>query len=251
MRRTPLGRAAALPIPDDAPQRTLARPPDQSAREIEVPAPGEPAAPLLDLAARADVHDDPTRSESIEQSATAGSRSGTPDDSRLEAVADLSTRFGRAGTRDEILRLLEESARTLDATGVIVWIWDESSDELRPALVHGYSEKVLAYLPPVRRDADNATAAAFRSRSTCEVAASAQATGALVVPLQIPEGCVGVLAVELQPGIHPSSVRRANTTILAAAVAQLVYRSQPLARRSSKERATATSGPPTRPVRSG
>ncbi|MGH8637615.1 MAG: helix-turn-helix domain-containing protein [Burkholderiales bacterium] len=231
-------RAAALSIPDDAPQRTSVRPPDEATMRIAAEETGEPSAPLLDLAAR----EDPIISSSVEDEAASASAARTSDESRYEAVADLCTGFGRAGTRDDILRLLEVSARTLDATGVIVWIWDESSDELRPVLVHGYSEKVLAYLPTVRRDADNATAAAFRSSTTCEVAASAQATGALVVPLQVPEGCVGVLAVELQPGIQPSRIRRANATILAAAVAQLVYRSQPLARRSHRDRVVATSG---------
>lgn len=236
-------RAPALTIPDEAPQRMLVRPRDEGTSRIAAEEAGEPSAPLLDLAARDEAPEGPITSSSFEAETEAGSTARGFDDSRLEAIADICTGFGRAGTRDDIIRLLEESARTLDATGVIVWIWDESSDELRPVLVHGYSEKVLAYLPAVRRDADNATAAAFRSSTTCEVAASAQATGALVVPLQVPEGCVGVLAVELQPGIQPSRARRANATILAAAVAQLVCRSQPLSRRSHKDRMAATSGP--------
>jgi transcriptional regulator with XRE-family HTH domain len=123
-------------------------------------------------------------------------------DARVEAVAILCTEFGRAGSRDRILMLLEDSARALDAAGLIVWLWDKSVDALRPTLVHGYSDQVLTHLPMVGRDADNATAEAFRTASPCEVAASAQATGALVVPLLIPEGCAGVLAVELQPGVE-------------------------------------------------
>jgi hypothetical protein len=151
---------------------------------------------------------------------------------RLEEVAKLCTEFGCAGGRDEILLLLEDSARALDATGLIVWLWDESSGVLRPTLVHGYSDQVRALLPTVRPDADNATAAAFRSASTCEVTASAQATGALVLPLLIPEGCAGVLAVELQPGLQPLGSLRGLATVLAAAVAQLVLRSRPATQRS-------------------
>jgi transcriptional regulator with XRE-family HTH domain len=149
-------------------------------------------------------------------------------DSRLEAVALLCTEFGRARSRNQILILLEDSARALDATGLIVWLWDESADALRPALVHGYSDHVLAHLPAVARNADNATAEAFRTASPCEVAATAQATGALVVPLLIPEGCAGVLAVELQPGNEARGSVRALATLLAAALAQFVHRARPL-----------------------
>jgi GAF domain-containing protein len=87
----------------------------------------------------------------------------------------------------------------------------------------------------VRWDADNPTAAAFREGSPREVPASAQATGALVVPLLTAGGCVGVLAAELQPGVQPATWRRAIATILAASLAQLVDRSRP-ARRSSSGR---------------
>ena len=149
-------------------------------------------------------------------------------DSRLEAVALLCTEFGRARSRNQILILLEDSARALDATGLIVWLWDESADALRPTLVHGYSDHVLAHLPTVARDADNATAEAFRTASPCEVAATAEATGALVVPLLIPEGCAGVLAVELQPGNEARGSVRALATLLAAALAQFVHRARPL-----------------------
>jgi hypothetical protein len=161
---------------------------------------------------------------------------------RLEAVAKLCTEFGCAGSPDEVLLLLEDSARVLDATGLIVWLWDESCGVLRPALVHGYSDQVKALLPTVRPDADNATAAAFRSASTCEVPASSQATGALVAPLLIPEGCTGVLAVELQPGLPPPESLRPLATLLAAALAQLVLRSQPAAESSQRDRAVPGPG---------
>jgi hypothetical protein len=154
---------------------------------------------------------------------------GTTVDPRLEAVATLCTELGRAVGRDRVLTLLEHSARALDATGLIVWLWADSADGLRPVLVHGYSEQVLAHLPTVRRDADNATAEAFRTASPCEVSPSAHATGALVVPLLIPEGCAGVLAVELQPVIEAPESVRALAILLAAALAQFVHRSRPLA----------------------
>ena len=54
--------------------------------------------------------------------------------------------------------LLPEAARILDAIGLIVWVSDAQATELRPALAHGYSDKLLGQLPAVKRDADNATA---------------------------------------------------------------------------------------------
>lgn len=140
----------------------------------------------------------------------------------LLVFAWLCTRLGQVGNADDLPPLLREAARILDATGLIVWIWDASAAVLRPALVHGYSDKVLAQLPVVRRDADNATAAAFRSARTCAVNGTAHASGALVVPLLTPGGCAGVLALELQGGGERRRSVRAAATILAALLAQLI-----------------------------
>lgn len=142
----------------------------------------------------------------------------------LRALARLCTDFGRIDGPEDLTILLEDAARLLDATGLIVWIWDESVDGLRPALAHGYSEKVLAHLPDVARDADNATAAAFRSAETCTIKGSDHASGALVVPLLTQTGCAGVLAVELQAGVEQTEAVSAVATIIAALLAQLIAR---------------------------
>jgi len=170
----------------------------------------------------------------------------------LEAIAHLCTEFGRVGSRSEVEQLLQDSASALGATGLIVWLWDEVAEELTPALVHGYSERVLAHLPAVRQDADNATAAAFRSANTCEVAATAYTSGALVIPLLVPERCAGVLAIELEQGVEPTGSVRAVATLLAAALAQLVNRSQSAEVRTPVEPtvpAVTTSRPPVHPAR--
>ena len=65
--------------------------------------------------------------------------------------------------------LLERAAGLLGAVGIIVWIWNPQTAALEPALAHGYSEQVRVQLPPVGRDAPNATAGAFRSGQTCIV----------------------------------------------------------------------------------
>ena len=144
--------------------------------------------------------------------------------SDLEAVAGLCTAFARVVDRNEVQRLLHEAARILDAIGLIVWVWDATAEALTPALVHGYSDKVLAQLPTVRRDGDNVTAAAFRTGQTCELPGTTHSSGALVVPLLTPDGCAGVLALELHPGVEETRAIRAAATILAAVVTQLVLR---------------------------
>jgi cytoskeletal protein RodZ len=170
----------------------------------------------------------------------------------LERVALLCTEFGRVIERDAVRRLLQESAAVLNAAGLIVWLADESGEALRPGLVHGYSEKLLAHLPAVTRDDDNATAAAFRSSACCEVAGDHRTPGALVVPMLIPAGCAGVFAVELQQGVKPDRAIRAAAVLLAAALTQLLHRSRPAERTAPVERpapAVAQFPPAARPMK--
>jgi hypothetical protein len=142
-------------------------------------------------------------------------------DSDLIAVAHVCTEFGRVATTDQVKALLPKAARILDASGLIVWVWDDQSAELKPAFGHGYSENVLAQLPGVSPDADNATAAAFRSRQPCAISRGEHATGALVVPLLTAAGCAGVLALEVQRGGEQATLVRVAATIFAALLAQL------------------------------
>jgi hypothetical protein len=145
------------------------------------------------------------------------------------AAADLCTEFGRVENPSEIQPLLQEAARILDAKGLIVWVWDPHPAELRSALAYGYSDTVLAQLPTVRRDTDNATAAAFRSAQMCVINGSDQASGALAVPLLTPTGCTGVLAIELQHGSEQTRSVRAVATIFAAQLSQLIGGGRPAA----------------------
>jgi transcriptional regulator with XRE-family HTH domain len=140
----------------------------------------------------------------------------------LLAAAHLCTELGRVFERRDAAPLLQRAACLLDAVGLIVWAWDQQGAELVPTLAHGYSNEVLAQLPQVRRDADNATAAAFRSTQTCVVRSCAVESGALVVPLMTPGGCVGVFAVELQRGAEQLESVRALATIFAAQLAILI-----------------------------
>jgi GAF domain-containing protein len=139
----------------------------------------------------------------------------------LSAAAHLCTELGRVAETREVEPLLEGAAQILDAVGLIVWVWDPHGDTLRPALAHGYSDELLAQLPRVRRDTNNATATAFRSAQTRVVNSTELASGAIAVPLITPGGCVGVLAVELRHGREQNQAVRAVAMIFAAQLATL------------------------------
>jgi transcriptional regulator with XRE-family HTH domain len=154
--------------------------------------------------------------------ARASAKPSMPFEPDYLAVARACTELGRLAELRGAARLLVEIARILGAVGLIVWVWDESAAALKPALAHGYSDKVLAQLPALSRDAHNATAAAFRSVQMCAVMGSDTTTGAVVAPLIGATGCVGVLAVELQHGNERSESARAIVTIFAAQISRLV-----------------------------
>jgi hypothetical protein len=136
----------------------------------------------------------------------------------------LFTEIGPFDNAEDVQAHLRDASCVLDAVGLIVWIWDADASGLRPALAHGYSERVLAQLPTVSPEADNVTAAAFRSETPATMTGGRHASDALVLPLLTPSGCVGVLALELPPGAAMKEELCAVAEILAAAIAQLVDR---------------------------
>ena len=87
---------------------------------------------------------------------------------------------------------------------------------------HGYPDQVIAHSSRVTTDADNASAEAFRTLTTCLVDGSEFRTGAVVAPLLTPMGCAGVLAVELRSGAEQREDVRAAITILAAQLSTLM-----------------------------
>jgi transcriptional regulator with XRE-family HTH domain len=145
-----------------------------------------------------------------------------PCDVDLLAAAKVCTELGRVAHASQVEPLLGEAARILDARGVIVWVWDAIAAELRPALVHGYSDRIRAQLPCVKRDADNVTAAAFRLAQPMAINGRPDGSGALAVPLLTPAACAGVLAIELPYGAEELGPVRAVATFFAAMLAQLV-----------------------------
>ena len=145
-----------------------------------------------------------------------------PFDPDLMAVARICTGFARVEDASDLPPLLAAVASTLGASGLIVWVWDAILEGLRPALAHGYPDKVLSQLPTVGRDDDNATAAAFRSAQPCAIRGSGDTNGALVVPLMTAAGASGVLAIELSDGREQYDGTQAVAGIFAAMLAPLV-----------------------------
>ena len=118
--------------------------------------------------------------------------------------------------------LLARSAELLHARGLIVWVADGTGTVLYPMVAHGYSPGVMARMGSIRRDDDNAAAAAFRRSEVSVVPAVDGEPGAIVTPIVAPDGCVGVLAAEVEAGGEDNADRRALAGILAAQLATLV-----------------------------
>lgn len=145
----------------------------------------------------------------------------------LEALARLCTGLGQAESAEALPPLLEDAARLIGATGLILWIWDPTAELLWPALAHGYSPTVIAHLSGVPREADNATARAFRTAHVCVIPGDDRHGAALVAPVLGPGGCTGALALEFARASQPPDAVRAAATILAAFFAQFVAAAAP------------------------
>jgi hypothetical protein len=140
----------------------------------------------------------------------------------LAGTAHLCADMARVLDAADLPRLLERAAALLHASGVIVWVADGAGTALFPAVAHGYPASLLARMPTINRDDDNAAAAAWRMGETRTVPAVGGAPGALVSPIVTSEGCVGVLAAEVQGGAEGRSEVRAIATILASQLATFV-----------------------------
>jgi transcriptional regulator with XRE-family HTH domain len=185
-----------------------------AAGDAEVSTDGNGSVPL----SGADREADPVTGDGSESHPVGAARL-EPD---LTAVANLCTELARLGTLSEVPPLLKEAARMLDAVGLIIWCWEPGAGVLRAALSHGYPDTVLTRLPAIPPEADNATAAAFRSGRMCVVTAGGRTSGALAAPLIASVGCLGVLAVELLRGSEQAASVRVVVTIIAAQLAALI-----------------------------
>ena len=133
----------------------------------------------------------------------------------LEALANICTRLQQAEGQDDLAPILGRIAHLLNASGVVVWRWAPDARALTPWLSHGYSDQLVAQLPYVTRDDDNAIAAACRSMQVCTVAKGDHETGALVVPLVTSGTCVGALSLELRCGVTGDELGHAALIVAA------------------------------------
>jgi hypothetical protein len=192
-----------------------------------------PVRDTLDLRLTPDEHprkppqSHPTRVPALEQ----------PERRPLDptAVARLCTDLARMTDTDALPGLLDRAAEVLDAAGIVLWIADPDARELAPILAHGYSAQLVTRLGTIARDAENVTAAAFRTGLPQTVKADAVSNGAIAAPLMTPVGCVGVMAAEMRDGGEQQESRLAAATIIAAQLATLV--GPPAARGNTAEAA--------------
>lgn len=135
----------------------------------------------------------------------------------LTTVAALCTEFGRVRDAAQLKALLEQTARVMNARGLIVWLGNTAGADLRPVLAHGYSDATLARIPTVARSADNAAAAAYRTGEVQIVKSRPGASqGAVVAPLLAADGCIGALTAEIRERGEELETTRALALILAA-----------------------------------
>lgn len=153
---------------------------------------------------------------------TEDDRRPAPEDISLSAVAALCTQLARAVDGADLGPVLSDAVRLLDASGVIIWAWDSQRRVLTPSLARGYADTTIGRLPAVSADASNAIAAAFRSAEPYTVDGGDEETGALVVPMTAPQGCIGVVALELRNGRERLESVRSAAQILAAQLAMLL-----------------------------
>lgn len=144
------------------------------------------------------------------------------DDRALADVAALCADLAKVVDAHELPRLLERSAELVGASGLTVWLAAQAGHPLRPILTHGYSGELVRRMGTIARDADNATAAAFRDATVKVVASDAKNHGAIVAPLTTGLGCIGSLALEIPSGIAIDDMRKSIARIIASPLALLL-----------------------------
>jgi hypothetical protein len=145
-----------------------------------------------------------------------------PASPNIEVVASLCGDLARIPDSQSLPALLERTAAVLQATGIVLWIADPDGRELVPIVVHGYSPQLASRLGTIPRDAENVTAAAYRTGLLQMMKGDAISSGALAVPLVAANGCVGVMAAEVKDGGEQQAPLQAAATIIAAQLATLV-----------------------------
>ena len=208
--RKPATPGAPLARPADAPRRESW----SVARKASQPAPAD--APPAEA---------PAAAAAIEVPAPAAIPTPPPPPVpafNFTAMAALCTDLSRVDDTMALPPLLERAATLLDAAGIILWIADPDGRELNPVLAQGYPQHLINRLGTIPRNAENATAAAFRTATLQTVYGDGSTNGAIAAPLVTCGGCVGVMAAEVRGDTEKLDANLAAATILAAQLAALV-----------------------------
>ena len=144
----------------------------------------------------------------------------TPPAIDLAAAADLCTALSRVDSSAALPDMLARASALLDASGIVVWL--ASGTGLCAATSHGYDPRVINRLGSIPHDADNATAAAWRTGEVRTVAGDVMSNGAIVAPMFGPDTCIGVLAAEVRNGREQDASTRAVTMMVAAQLAAVL-----------------------------
>jgi hypothetical protein len=140
----------------------------------------------------------------------------------FNGIATLCSELARVPDPTGLPAVLEGAARLLDASGIVIWMGDPDGRELIPVMAHGYPPGLFARLGTIQRDAENATAAAFRTGVVQTVKADLISNGAIAAPLVTPGGPVGVMAAEVRHDGEQKETTRAAAAIVAAQLAALM-----------------------------
>jgi hypothetical protein len=139
----------------------------------------------------------------------------------LQDIAEVCTQLARVADSASLPTILQRTALALDAAGVVLWITSPDGGELVAVESHGYAPGILARMGPIARDAENVTAAAFRTGLLQTVKGEAGSKGAIAAPLVNASGCVGVLSAEVRNDAEKEPARLALASIVAAQLATL------------------------------
>jgi CHASE3 domain sensor protein len=221
------------------PRATAARP--VVLPSVEQPLPLRSAEPLPRRTALAEpvVIEEPPAPETVELPAVVEAASkpipaaaAAELDTDFAGVASLCVDLARVVDTRALPSLLDRAASVLDASGIILWIADPDGRELNPIFAQGYPQQLVTRLGTIPRDAENATAAAFRTSLLQTVMADSISPGAIAAPLVTAGGCVGVMAAEVRHDAERQEMKLAAATIVAAQLATLV--GPPAARNQTK-----------------
>ena len=139
----------------------------------------------------------------------------------LQDVAEVCTQLARVADSSSLPSILHRTAVALDAAGLVLWVTESDGTGLVAVASHGYAPGVLARMGPIERDAENVTAAAFRTGLIQTVKADTLSNGAIAAPLVNASGCVGVLSAEVRRDGEREPARLALASIVAAQLATL------------------------------